>query len=390
MVSLSIDPPPSSRRHRERRGGGGLRLAVVTVVLAVTFAAGVFAGRLTAPGGAFPIGAHAPATAAASPATGAEPATATSAPAAGAAAQPSAPAPVAEAPAVPGATTSAPAASAAPAPAAADGRRRLAVDLAGPLEASIAAALGPAERALAEQLTAVVNRLLVWDLHVARDGRKGDRLEVLWSPPKAAAPGMAASGEPVVDAVRYASTKLGSVLAVYRFQPEGDRWPRYWRADGTLLEPKLVDGPIADYEQVTSLLKDGRRHKGVDFKTPVGSPVMAPFDGAIERRNWNFAGNGNCLDVLDAASGRHAIFLHLDVLPKEMAVGRRVRKGEVIASSGNSGHSFAPHLHYQLEDGSGKVLDPYDVHRIEKRALPAGQRGAFEAAKASLDAALKG
>ena len=174
------------------------------------------------------------------------------------------------------------------------------------------------------------------------------------------------------------------------FQPEGDRFARYWRADGTLLEPRLVDGPIADYEQVTSLLKDGRRHKGVDFKTPVGSQVHAPFDGVIERRNWNFAGNGNCLDVLDSASGRHAIFLHLDVLPKEMGVGRRVKKGEVIASSGNSGHSFAPHLHYQLEDAAGKVLDPFAIHRTERRALPGDQKAKFDAARAQLDAKLAG
>ena len=139
---------------------------------------------------------------------------------------------------------------------------------------------------------------------------------------------------------------------------------------------------------MTSLLKDGRRHKGVDFKTPVGSPVRAPFDGTIERRNWNFAGNGNCLDVLDASSGRHAIFLHLDVLPKEMAPGRRVRKGEVIASSGNSGHSFAPHLHYQLEDASGKVLDPFAVLRTERRSLPAEQKSRFDAARAQLDGKL--
>jgi murein DD-endopeptidase MepM/ murein hydrolase activator NlpD len=194
----------------------------------------------------------------------------------------------------------------------------------------------------------------------------------------------------VVDAVRYTSSKLGGVVAAYRWQPDGAKWPRYFRSDGSEVELRLVDSPVSEYEQITSLLRDGRRHKGVDFKTPVGSPVRAPFDGVVERRNWNFAGNGNCLDVRDAATGRHAIFLHLDVLPKEFAAGRPVRKGEVIAASGNSGHSFAPHLHYQLEDAGGKVLDPFGVLKTERRALAPDQRAKFEAARTQLDARLAG
>jgi murein DD-endopeptidase MepM/ murein hydrolase activator NlpD len=94
--------------------------------------------------------------------------------------------------------------------------------------------------------------------------------------------------------------------------------------------------------------------------------------------------------VLDPATGRHAIFLHLDVVPKSMAKGRAVKKGEQIAESGNSGHSTAPHLHYQLEDGSGKVLDPFKVHRTPRVSLPAAERAAFDAERARLDARLAG
>jgi murein DD-endopeptidase MepM/ murein hydrolase activator NlpD len=137
-------------------------------------------------------------------------------------------------------------------------------------------------------------------------------------------------------------------------------------------------------------VKDGRRHKGVDFRTPVGTPVYAPFDGVVERRNWNFSGNGNCLDLRDPATGRHAIFLHLDVIPRSMATGRRVKQGEQVAESGNSGHSMAPHLHYQLEDGSGTVLDPFRVHATTRASLPASDRAAFEAERARLDGRLAG
>ncbi|HEX9052343.1 MAG TPA: M23 family metallopeptidase [Anaeromyxobacter sp.] len=379
MVSLSIDPPPSSHHGRS---SGVARPVLHGVVLVAVLGAGFWLGRETAPRAK----AGAPAAAATSTPT-APPTAATAAPTAATPTSATATATPTSATAV-GAVTPLPAAPA-PVPAA-TGPRRLVATIDGPLEESIAASMAPSDRALAEQLTQVVNRLLVWQLQVAHDGRRGDRIEVLWTPPGAAGDGVPAQAEPVVDAVRYTSAKLGAVVAAYRWQPDGSRWPRYYRPDGSEIELRLVDSPIGDYEQITSLLRDGRRHKGVDFKTPVGSEVHAPFDGVIDRRNWNFAGNGNCLDLRDPATGRHAIFLHLEVLPKELAVGRKVRKGEAIAQSGNSGHSFAPHLHYQLEDAGGKVLDPFAVLRTERRSLPADQKMKFDAARAALDARLAG
>jgi len=279
-------------------------------------------------------------------------------------------------------------APAAPAPEA--GPRRLTVTVAGPLEEAVAAALGPDQRTLAAELTQVANRLLVWSLDVSRDARSGDRLEILWNPAPPGGSEPTRSQEPVIEALRYDSRKLGKAISAYRWQAPGAKYARYLDGTGTELEERLVGGPIREYEQVTSLVKDGRRHKGVDFRTPVGTPVLAPFDGVVERRNWNFAGNGNCLDLRDPATGRHAIFLHLDVIPKAMAAGRTVRHGEQIAESGNSGHSMAPHLHYQLEDGAGKVLDPFKVHATSRAALPAGDRAAFDAARVRLDGRLGG
>jgi murein DD-endopeptidase len=386
MVNLALDPPPS-RRSAPRRSS--FRPIALGVAFVVTLGVGFWLGRTSVRKGWLePKEAE---TASMAPRQAAPAASPTATPTASSTATPTATPTATATPSSTATPTAAvtPIPSATP-PSAPGGPQRLVVTVNGPLEDAIGKALGTGDRRLTSELTAVVNRLLVWDMRIAKDGRKGDRLEVLWTPPHAAAPGLPESGEPVVEAVRYASSKLGKVIAAYRYKDEGARWARYFRPDGTELEPRLVDAPVADYEQITSLLKDGRRHKGIDFKTPVGSPVRAPFDGVIERRNWNFAGNGNCLDIHDGASGRHAIFLHLEVLPKEMAIGRKVKKGEVIASSGNSGHSFAPHLHYQLEDGAGKVLDPFEVQRTELRVIPAARKGSFEAERNRLDALLKG
>ena len=248
------------------------------------------------------------------------------------------------------------------------GPRFLSMRIDGPLEAALVAGAGTET---GPALTQVVKRVLVWWMAVPGDLRKGDRLEVLYEPQ----PGQ---GEPLVSAVRLQSAKLGRTFEAYRFKPADSQFARFYGPDGTDLELRLEPSPLDGWEQITSLLKDGRKHKGVDFKTPVGTPVKATFDGTITRKNWFFRGNGNSLEVTEAtAPHQKAIFLHLSELPRTLTVGTKVQRGEVIAHSGNSGHSFAPHLHYQLMSPSGRVLDPFEVQPTRKVTLTAADRPAL-------------
>jgi murein DD-endopeptidase MepM/ murein hydrolase activator NlpD len=193
---------------------------------------------------------------------------------------------------------------------------------------------------------------------------------------------MASDGQPQVDALQLVSGKYGKTFSAYRYQAKGDAFSRLYEPDGILLEKHLVAAPIDTYEQVTSLLRDGRHHKGVDFKTPVGSKVRATFAGTITRKNWNWHGNGNCLEVTESASPhRHALYLHLSPIPASVHVGLKVARGQVIAESGNTGHSFAPHLHYQLMAANGtKVLDPFESQATRRVAIAADQKAALEKA----------
>jgi murein DD-endopeptidase len=393
MVNLSIDAPPFGRS-----GSSGRLVRILFIyplVLAIGLAGGFVAGRRTAQKSVGPE---------AAPVAAAQRPGATPAPGPGSFPS-AAPAPAASAPAAPNVAASpgaaapgqAAAAAAAPVvtpPGAPAGPlvRRITVTLRGPLEESVAAALPAGEKEWAEQLTQVTNRILVWWMQVARDGRKGDKLELLYELPtarpteiQAIAEAGPATKEPIVLALRYGSQKLGKLLTAYRFKPDGAPFARYYTSAGVEVEERLVDSPIDNYEQVTSLLRDGRKHKGVDFKTPVGTPVKAPFDGEVTRRNWHFSANGNCLEVVDAKTGRHAIFLHLEATPKEMQPGRKVKKGEVIAKSGNSGHSTAPHLHYQLEAPGGRVLDPFAIHALHQVKLDGSVKTAFDQERQRLD-----
>ncbi len=279
-----------------------------------------------------------------------------------------APTPIAEVPP----STGAPAPTAAP-----TGPRGFTVAIDGPLESAVVSAAG---KEVGLPLTQVINRSLVWWVRVPQDLVKGDSLSVVYEPRD--------GQEPVVHAVRFTSRKHGRTFEAYRYKPAAGQFARYFQADGTELEEHLVDGPLDVYEQITSLLRDGRKHKGVDFKTPVGTPVKAPFDGVIARKNWNFRGNGNSVELEEVGgAGRTALFLHLAELPKSLAVGQRLKRGEVFAKSGNTGRSFAPHLHYQLMKGD-KVLDPFEAHRTGRGSLAAADKASFEAKKKELEATL--
>jgi len=251
--------------------------------------------------------------------------------------------------------------------------RHLSMKVEGALETALVQAAGhDAGPALAQ----VLKRLLVWWMRIPADLQRGDRVDLLYEE----RPGE----EPVVYAVRVVSGKLQRTLEAFRFRGASSEFARYYLPDGEELELRLVPSPLDAYEQVTSLIRDGRGHKGVDFKTPVGSPVKATFDGHLTRKNWFFRGNGNSLEVTESASPhRKALFLHLSELPRSITPGASVSQGEVIAHSGNTGHSFAPHLHYQLESEDGRVLDPFQEHPTRRASLPASERAAFDSMVAS-------
>jgi murein DD-endopeptidase MepM/ murein hydrolase activator NlpD len=209
----------------------------------------------------------------------------------------------------------------------------------------------------ADALSAVYSRLFVWDMNLRRDLRKGDRVEVAWRKIK--------GDEVDLLAARLHSSKLGRTIAAYRWQAPGDAFTSYWSEDGTEVPLRLQSPPLRDYEQITSLLKDRPNHKGMDFKAPIGTPVVSPFDGVVTRSNWNWKSNGNCLEIR-YPDGAVAKFLHLS--ENRVEPGTTVKAGQVVGLVGNTGRSTAPHLHYQVEV-RGKVVDPLEYHGTERRRV---------------------
>jgi murein DD-endopeptidase len=230
----------------------------------------------------------------------------------------------------------------------------------------------------ADALSAVYARLFMWDLDMRRDLQQGDKVRVAWR--------LNEEGSVEVLAASFRSRKFAKTLTAYRWTRPGDDFPSYWRADGVESSFRLKSGPLQDYEQITSLLKDRPSHQGMDFKAPVGTPIRSPHTGTVSRVNWNWAGNGNCVEV-QFSDGVTAKFLHLSEL--KVTAGAHIQPGQVIALTGNTGRSTAPHLHYQLERGS-ETLDPVDYHGTERRQLGSDIMPAFLAEAERLSGLLLG
>ncbi|UCI07116.1 M23 family metallopeptidase [Mesorhizobium sp. B1-1-8] len=98
-----------------------------------------------------------------------------------------------------------------------------------------------------------------------------------------------------------------------------------------------------------------RIHKGVDWAAPVGTPILAAFDGEI-----SFQGDGGSygnLVKIAHANGRETRYAHMQKFAIASGVGTKVKAGDVIGYIGTTGLSTGPHLHFELYQ-NGEAIDP--------------------------------
>lgn len=93
-------------------------------------------------------------------------------------------------------------------------------------------------------------------------------------------------------------------------------------------------------------------HNGVDIAVPVGTAIQAPADGVVTER-WDHDRGGRCLAI--ECSGIRFGFAHL--CKRFVLTGDKVKAGETIAESGNTGASTGPHLHFTVKV-NGAWVDP--------------------------------
>ena len=106
------------------------------------------------------------------------------------------------------------------------------------------------------------------------------------------------------------------------------------------------------------ILRQRRRHTGVDLAAPTGTPIYATADGIVGRADW-FSSYGLYV-AIDHGADLETRYAHMSRLA--VAAGDQVRKGDVIGYVGSTGRSTGPHLHYEVRiDGVAVNPIPYMV-----------------------------
>lgn len=113
--------------------------------------------------------------------------------------------------------------------------------------------------------------------------------------------------------------------------------------------------------RIQPFFKTMTHHDGVDYSVPVGTAVFATADGYVQRTQTKGQTSGLSL-TLDHGNGYTTTYSHLDKVVAP--TGRKVSRGDIIAFSGNSGLSFAPHLHYAIKY-RGVAIDPLNYFFME-------------------------
>ncbi|MEM8558215.1 MAG: M23 family metallopeptidase [Bacteroidota bacterium] len=109
--------------------------------------------------------------------------------------------------------------------------------------------------------------------------------------------------------------------------------------------------------RVHPIFRARKQHNGVDFSTPTGTPVYATADGVVSFRGVS-GGYGNLVKIRHAKSNRETRYAHLSRFAPDVREGTRVRRGQLIAYTGNTGLSTAPHLHYEVRELDGDAINP--------------------------------
>ncbi|ARJ43404.1 murein DD-endopeptidase MepM [Pantoea alhagi] len=113
-------------------------------------------------------------------------------------------------------------------------------------------------------------------------------------------------------------------------------------------------------------------HKGVDFAVPVGTPVLAVGDGEVVQAKRS-SGAGNYVAI---RHGRQYMTRYMHMKKLLVKPGDKVKRGDRIGLSGNTGRSTGPHLHYEIWINN-QAVNPLTAKLPRTEGLTGKDRSAF-------------
>jgi len=129
--------------------------------------------------------------------------------------------------------------------------------------------------------------------------------------------------------------------------------------------PLGLEFPISQGFDDDTTHKEPPSQYAVDIVMPIGTPILAARGGIIMDMEDDFHGaaqqerylaRSNQVRILHD-DGTMAVYAHLQPNSLRVREGARVKRGQWIASSGNTGYSNGPHLHFVIQLNAGMSLE---------------------------------
>ena len=211
-------------------------------------------------------------------------------------------------------------------------------------------------------------QLYSFDIDFQRDIRKGNKIKIFFEIYTDSQNNYIKSGK-----IYFSEIVLNDEsYELYRFQSEGDEFVEYFNSDGKSATKALMKTPINGARLSSGfgmrkhpILGYNKKHQGVDFAAPTGTPIMAAGTGHIEFVGNN-GGAGKYIRIKHL-NGYKTSYSHLSKYASGIQKNIKVRQGQVIGYVGNTGLSTGPHLHYEVIF-NGKRINPM------KMKLPSGKQ----------------
>ena len=171
--------------------------------------------------------------------------------------------------------------------------------------------------------------------------------------------------------ILYASLELQSLgsLKLFRFEADNGKI-EYFDENGKSAKKLLMKTPI-DGARLSSgfgmrkhpIRGYMKKHQGVDFAAPKGTPIYAAGDGVIEMKH-RYKGYGKYIRISHANNFKTA-YAHMSKYNK--IPGGRVKQGQIIGYVGSTGNSTGPNLHYEVIKNNIRI-------NPQKLKLPSGRK----------------
>ena len=225
-------------------------------------------------------------------------------------------------------------------------------------------------------------KVFSYDIDMAQDLQPGDSFQIVyqdyWRDGQRVRTG---------DILAASFDNNGKRYFAYRYtRPDGKT--EYVDANGTPLKKSFMRTPV-EFTRISSgftlagrmhpILGYMRKHTGVDYAAPSGTPIVAAGDGKVLFEGWK-GGYGNCI-IVDHGRGYTTLYGHMSQFGR-YHVGAHVDQGTTIGYVGMTGMATGPHLHYEFRI-NGEFRNPLSVTMPKPEPLSGQALASFRAQNAT-------